>query len=111
MGTYVRLHICGDIRHLLDGIGRLGCQVVNIDFLAPLAAAREAMGPRQALLGNIDPVRVLRNGSPASITAALEACRREAGDRYIVAAGCEVTRDTPPENLRAMTDFARSSAG
>jgi MtaA/CmuA family methyltransferase len=110
LGTSVRLHICGDIRHLLDGIGRLGCDIVDIDWMVPLADAREAMGPEPALLGNIDPVQALRNGSPASIAAALAECRRQAGERYIVAAGCEVPRDTPPENVRALTEFALSTA-
>ncbi len=30
------------------------------------------------------------------------------GDRYVVSAGCEVVRDTPLENVRAMRDFARN---
>jgi uroporphyrinogen-III decarboxylase len=35
-------------------------------------------------------------------------CHRQAGDRFIVSAGCEVTRDTPAENLHAMLRYARS---
>ncbi len=108
MGTRVRLHICGNISRILDGIGRLGCDIVDIDFLVSLAQAREAMGPDQVLLGNIDPVAVLRNGTPEGITAAIAQCHREAGSRYIVSAGCEVPRDTPPENLLALRDYARS---
>lgn len=108
MGTRVRLHICGNTRQLLEGMGRLGCEIVDLDFLAPLAEAREAMGPEQVLLGNIDPVRVLRQGTPETITAALQACLDEAGPRWIVGAGCEVPRDTPPENLHALREFACS---
>jgi uroporphyrinogen-III decarboxylase len=32
---------------------------------------------------------------------------REAGARYIVGAGCEVTRDTAPDNVRALAEYAR----
>lgn len=109
-GGRVRLHICGNTTPILGGMGRLGCDIVDLDFPAPMAAAREAMGPRQTLLGNIDPVRVLRDGTPDSVYAAIAACHRDAGDPYIVGAGCEVTRDTPPENLRAMRDYARGVA-
>jgi MtaA/CmuA family methyltransferase len=108
MGARVRLHICGNTRRLLEGMGRLGCEIVDLDFLAPLAEGREKMGADQVLLGNIDPVRVLRNGSPEYVAEAIAACHREAGPRYIVGAGCEVPRDTPPENLRALTNYARS---
>jgi MtaA/CmuA family methyltransferase len=108
LGTRVRLHICGDTRPLLAGMGKLGCEIVDLDFYSSLAAGREAMGPDQLLLGNIDPVAVLRIGTPQSVAEAIAECHRQAGPRYIVGAGCEVTRDTPPENVKALRDYARS---
>ncbi|MCP4640580.1 MAG: hypothetical protein GY851_09115 [bacterium] len=107
MGLKVRLHICGDTRAILDGMGRLGCDIVDLDYMAPLSEARAAMGDGQVLLGNLDPVAVLRNGTPDAITHAVGQCHAEAGSRYIVGAGCEVVRDTPHENLRALCDYAR----
>lgn len=107
LGAKVRLHICGNTRRILEGMGRLDCDIVDLDFLAPLAEARACMGPEQILLGNIDPVRLLRDSTPEQITAALAECHRQAGDRYIVGAGCEVTRDTATANLRALADYAR----
>ena len=64
------------------------------------------MRPNQVLLGNIDPVGVLRDGNPASITKAISECHLQAGPRYIVGAGCEVPRDTPAENLKALGRYA-----
>ncbi len=63
-GARVRLHICGNTRRILDGIARLGCDIVDIDSAVPIQEAREKLGPDQVLLGGIDPVRVLRNGTP-----------------------------------------------
>jgi MtaA/CmuA family methyltransferase len=108
MGAPARLHICGNTSRILGDMGRLGCEVVELDSKAPMAQARAEMGPGQILLGNIDPVAVLRNGSPETITAAIAQCHRDAGPRYLVGAGCEVPRDTPPENVRALGDYARS---
>jgi MtaA/CmuA family methyltransferase len=110
MGAKVRLHICGNTTKILASIGRLGCDIVDLDFMVPVAQARQAMGPEQVLLGNIDPVRALRDGTPDSITAAVAQCHREAGDRYIIGAGCEVPRATPRENVLALTEYARSTA-
>jgi MtaA/CmuA family methyltransferase len=107
LGARVRLHICGNTRPILEGMGRLGCEIVDLDFLAPLAEGRAKMGSRQILLGNIDPVRILRAGTPESVYAAIAECHREAGQRYIVGAGCEVPRDTPRENVRALIEYAR----
>ena len=108
LGVPVRLHICGNTRAHLAGMGRLGCAIVDLDSMVPLAEARTQMGPDQILLGNLNPVAVLRNSTPAAVTAALAACHREAGPRFIVGAGCEVPRDTPAENLRALSDYARA---
>ena len=83
---------------------------IELDYLTPLAEARRIMGPEQILLGNLDPVRALRDGTPPSITAALRQCHQEAGSRYIVGAGCEVPRETPPENLRALCQYSREHA-
>jgi MtaA/CmuA family methyltransferase len=108
MGARVRLHICGNIRRILPGVGSLGCEMVDIDSMVPLVQARQEMGPAVALAGNIDPVKTLRNGTPEEITAAIAECHRQAGPRYIVGAGCEVPRDTPEANVQALTAYARS---
>jgi MtaA/CmuA family methyltransferase len=105
-GGRVRLHICGNTRRVLAGMGRLGCEMVDLDFLSPVEEGRKQMGPGQVLAGNIDPVKVLRNGDPGTVTAAIAECHQAAGSRYIVGAGCEVARDTPLENLRALAGYA-----
>ncbi len=110
MGGRVRLHICGNTRRILKGMGSLGCAVVDLDSLAPLHEARQQAAPGQILLGNMNPVTVLRNGTPDLVTAAAAQCHREAGPRFIVGAGCEVPRDTPPENLRALCEYAHQHA-
>jgi MtaA/CmuA family methyltransferase len=106
LGARTRLHICGNTRRLVAGMGRLGCHIVDVDSLTPLALAREQM-PRQIILGNLNPVAEILNGTPESITAAVTQCHREAGGRFIVGAGCEIPRDTSATNLRALCDYAR----
>jgi len=110
LGVPVRLHICGNTRAHLAGMGRLGCAIVDLDSMVPLALAREQMGPDQILLGNLNPVAVLRNGTPGEVTAAVAACHRDAGARYIVGAGCEIPPDSPEQNVRALGDYARTHA-
>jgi MtaA/CmuA family methyltransferase len=106
LGTRVRLHICGNISPILERIGELGCDIVDLDWMVSVADARQAMGPDQILLGNIDPVAVLLKGSASIVKEKLGQCRSEAGSNYVVGAGCEVPRGTPHENMLAMKDFA-----
>lgn len=101
-GARVRLHICGNTGRLLEGMGRLGCDIVDLDSQVSMEEARKRMGPNQVLLGNLDPVRVLQNGTPNEVRAAVAECFRQAGPRYIAGAGCEITPDTPTENVHAL---------
>jgi MtaA/CmuA family methyltransferase len=108
LGGKVRLHICGNTRRILEGMGKLGCEIVDLDSMAPISEARQQMGPKTILLGNLNPVAVLRNGDAAGVTAAIAECHRQAGAPFIVGAGCEVPRDTPAENLRALCAYAHT---
>lgn len=102
MGTRVRLHICGNTRFALAGMGALGCEIVDIDFPVPLAEARSKMGEKQIILGNLNPVTAIRESTPENVSAAIAECHRIAGGRFIVGAGCEIPRDTPHKNFRAL---------
>jgi MtaA/CmuA family methyltransferase len=108
LGGKVRLHICGNTRRILQGMGKLGCEIVDLDFLAPISEARQAMGTEVVLLGNMNPVAVLRNGDSAGVTSTIAECHRQAGPRFVVGAGCEVPRDTPPANLTALCVYAHT---
>jgi MtaA/CmuA family methyltransferase len=108
-GAKARLHICGNTCAILEPIGRLGCDVVDLDSLSPVAEAREKTGANQVLLGNVNPVAVLRNGTPAVVRQIVEQCHYDAGARFIVGAGCEVPRDTPHRNLRTLCQYAQAN--
>ena len=108
LGTRARLHICGNTRRILEGIGRLGCEIVDLDFLSPVSEGRAKMGVSQVILGNADPVRVVRNGTPEDVFKAIGECHRQAGPRFVVGPGCEIPRDTRHENVRAFAEYARA---
>lgn len=110
LGARARLHICGNTRFALERMGQLGCAVVDLDFLALVEEGRAKMGPNQILLGNINPVTVLRGGTPDEVVNAVAECHRQAGPRFIVGAGCEIPRDTPRANVLALADYARGAS-
>ncbi len=107
-GALARLHICGKSGPLLPMTAQLGYDIIDLDSMVEIAEARSAAGPAQVFNGNLDPVRVVRDGTPASIAAALEACSAAARGAWIVGAGCEIPRGTARENILAMRNFARS---
>ncbi|MGO8695876.1 MAG: uroporphyrinogen decarboxylase family protein [Rectinemataceae bacterium] len=106
-GGLVRLHICGDTNALLPSLGGLDWDIIDLDSMVDMAAARSVLGKARVLLGNVDPVQVVALGEPGSVCAALSRCRDAAAPAWIAGAGCELPRESPPENVAAMAAFAR----
>ena len=67
-----------------------------------LKAARESVGPRVALAGNLDPVQAVLRSHPDAIREHLLRCYECAGNPFLVNAGCEIPHGTPVENLEAL---------
>jgi putative ABC transport system permease protein len=74
MGAFVKLHICGNITHLLPGIADLGVDILDVDHMVSLSFVREAVGGRVAIAGNMDPVgQIVRiKKVPFTVIAVLE---------------------------------------
>lgn len=105
MGAFAKLHICGNITHLLPGIAKLNIDVLDVDHMVALKTVREIVGDKVAIAGNIDPVSILKNGTPAKVREELAKAYAQAGNPYIVNAGCEIPAGTAAENLRALCEF------
>jgi len=101
MGALVRLHICGNITHLLPGIADLGVDILDVDHMVDMQLVRRAAGARVALAGNINPLAV-RNSVPEEIASAMRRTYEAVGNPYLVNAGCEIPPGTPRENLLAL---------
>ena len=103
-GGVVRLHICGDISHLLSFIKDLSVDVLDVDHLVDIATVREAVGTKMVLAGNLDPVSELMLGTPDAIREKVLRIYEQIGNPMIVTAGCEIPRGTPHENLKALCE-------
>lgn len=104
-GGRVKLHICGDITHLLEDIRDTGPDIVDIDHMVDLDRAHELLGPQIVRCGNLDPVSVIQQKEAGEVAGASKRlCEREKGRRFILSGGCEITVGTPPRNLRAMRE-------
>ncbi len=104
MGAHVKLHICGNITHLLPGIANLGIDLLDVDHMVKMSTVRDTVGGRVTIAGNIDPVAVVLNGTPTVIKNAILSAYEEVGNPYMVNAGCEIPSGTPTENLRALCE-------
>jgi len=100
-GAAVKLHICGNIKNHISYMAQSGADIIDVDWMVPLAKARELIGPEVTLCGNFNPAGVLFEGSPQDVADAARQCLKAGGDKFILMPGCEVPPATPEQNIRA----------
>jgi uroporphyrinogen-III decarboxylase len=101
----VYTHTCGAIGDRLELMIETGTR--GIDTLDPpplgnveLADARQRLGPRVFIKGNIDPVGTMLQGTPEDVRRDAQARIAVAGPgSYILSTACSVAPATPPENI------------
>jgi uroporphyrinogen decarboxylase len=100
-GAAVKLHICGNINHIIKYMTQTGADVIDIDWMVPLPEARKLVGPEITLCGNFDPAAVLLQAGPEDVAGAAKQCIETGGEKFILMPGCEVPPATPQENILA----------
>lgn len=109
-GKSVTLHICGKTSRIWESMCDAGADCLSIDNAASLSAAKQTVGHRARLMGNVKPSEVMLQGNPALVRRAVFQCVAEAFDNprgYIVASGCSLPTETPFANIDAMLDAVR----
>lgn len=105
-------HICGDTSHLLECFTEMGIRGVSIDASVDIAKAKEVLGDKMSIMGNVDPLEVLE-GTPESIEAAVIDCFRKCWDNprgFTIAPGCDIPVQASLENIDAYMAAARKCA-
>lgn len=103
-GAKVKLHICGNINHLLDDIWKSGADIIDIDWMVDFGKTVEKLKGHASASGNFDPVSILLRGTPDSVKKAVWDCLKMGDERTFISAGCEVPKLTPYENLKAVDE-------
>jgi MtaA/CmuA family methyltransferase len=105
-GKSVSLHICGNSTPILSGMAASGADVLELDHAVDIGHACRLLGPNIALWGNLDPIRVLAQGTPESVRhkarETLGAVAATGHRRFVLSSGCTLAVKTPAENLDAL---------
>ncbi len=101
------LSVCGRTDNGVLDLAQCGADALNVDHLTDLARARQLLGPRAILLGNIDPVGVLSQGTPERVAQTVAAAIR-AGATAIWP-GCDLWPAIPEANFRSLMDSAQQA--
>ena len=110
-------YFCGDPAGKLDHILATGADAIALEegkkgFEIDIEEVVGAVGGRRVVLGNLDAVGVLQNGTDAELRAEIArqiAAGRRNGSRFVLSVGSPVTPLTAPERVRLYCDLGRES--
>lgn len=102
----VILHICGDTNCVLEFIVETGFSAFSFEGpIVPVKKAKEILGDRMALFGNIPTIEVLMNGTVEDVKRATLRAIEDGVDSVIPSCGIPI--QTPINNARAISETVR----
>jgi uroporphyrinogen decarboxylase len=110
------LHICGDIRRILEDCALTGTNLIDVDWMVDIGELIENEEISRAKItarGNLNPAGVLLSKNPEDVireSRKLIEANKGKG-RFILSAGCNMSPASVPENLRAMVKATEMFGG
>lgn len=96
-------------RGLLSCLAESGADVISVDHLTSISAARDQLGTRFALQGNLDPISLF--APPEILREQVQHLLHEGGTQgYIFNLGHGILPHTPVDHVRLLVDLVKASA-
>lgn len=109
------LHMCGNVNLHLNLISQdlknlENLNTLNIGPLVDIKKTQNLLDHKIGVAGNIDHNKILPFGNPKMIKLAVEEAidASEGDSRFMVAPGCEITSDTPIENVKTLVNTTKT---
>jgi uroporphyrinogen decarboxylase len=106
LGAKAKLHICGNITHLLPSISGLNLDIIDLDWQVDLQEARKILGDNVVLKGNINPVLIQEADLQSLENLANELVQQMRSRKFILSGGCEIGVNTPVANLMKLAEIS-----
>lgn len=106
-GGKAKLHICGNINHLLPDMVNLGADIVDIDYVVDFDRAMALGQGKCSICGHINPAGIILQGSVADVERETRFCLIHGTPTSLVSSGCEVPKMSPVENVAAIDRVLR----
>jgi uroporphyrinogen decarboxylase len=107
LGGKVKMHICGNITHLLPSIKDIGLDILDIDWQVNFTDAYKFMDSNVAICGNINPVTIQDSTKSEIAQLTTSLIKDQKGKKFILSGGCEISVLTSPANLKTMSNLSR----
>ncbi len=108
-GAHTLVHICGDTTDRLELFPETGASCISLDHKVNIARAKEVLGGKMCFAGNVDPVKVMLQGSVAEVESECKRIIETAGldGGFVLMPGCDIPPTVPYENIQKFISVAR----
>jgi uroporphyrinogen decarboxylase len=109
LGKYAMVHICGNTGKILEDVLKISPHCFSLESKVPLRTAKEILGGKVCVAGNVSPTGVFLNGRPEEVVAEAKTCLEAWGNDpgYILTVGCDFAKNVPAENMAALMSFKK----
>ena len=107
-GVHTLVHICGNTTDRLDLFPQTGASCISLDHKTDIAKAKEALHGKMCFGGNVDPVKVMLNGTVQDVENACKDIIKAAGTDggFVLMPGCDIPPTVPYENIQKFIQVA-----
>jgi len=107
-GVYTLVHICGNTTDRLDLFPATGASCISLDHKTDMAKAKEALHGKMCFGGNVDPVKIMLNGSVQDVENACKDVIKTAGTDggFVLMPGCDIPPTIPYANIQKFIQVA-----
>jgi len=103
-GKFSMIHICGNTTKILQDLVDIRPNCFSLEKKVDLRQAKEALGGKVCVAGNVSPTGAFLNGRPEEVVAEAKDCVQAwgKGGSYILTLGCDFPKTVPLENILAL---------
>lgn len=103
------VHICGNTTDRLDLFPLTGASCISLDHKVDIAKAKETLHGKMCFAGNVDPVKVMLQGTVQDVE---DHCRRiieiaGTDGGFVLMPGCDIPPTVPYENIQRFIGVAK----
>ncbi len=103
------VHICGNTTDRLDLFPLTGASCISLDHKTDIAKAKETLHGKMCFGGNVDPVKIMLNGTVQDVENACKEIIKAAGTDggFVLMPGCDIPPTVPYENIQKFIQVAQ----
>jgi uroporphyrinogen decarboxylase len=106
--VHTLVHICGNTTDRLDLFPQTGASCISLDHKTDITKAKEALHGKMCFGGNVDPVKIMLNGTVQDVENACKDIIKAAGTDggFVLMPGCDIPPTVPYENIQKFIQVA-----